>query len=158
MQVKWFLVKIIQFVFEVISLRTILNTNYIMRHCRIQLLNLKTLWPWVSTSKFKYHKLKFKWKFQYINHTKCDFPYRLNIKLTGRHMKWSSIWYINKILISIIVLETNIQKERKMHGDSSSLNQVFNMTTITSGNFNTKCDVDYSTAHILSYLVAGLND
>jgi hypothetical protein len=47
-----------------------------------------------------------------------------------------------------------------MHGDLSSVNQVFNMTTVTSGNFfNTDCDVvDYSTAHILSYLVAGLND
>jgi hypothetical protein len=34
------------------------------------------------------------------------------------------------------------------------------MTTVTSGNsFNTNCDVvDYSTAHILSYLVVCLND
>jgi hypothetical protein len=34
------------------------------------------------------------------------------------------------------------------------------MTTIMSGNFfNTNRDaVDYSTAHILTYLVAGLND
>jgi hypothetical protein len=34
------------------------------------------------------------------------------------------------------------------------------MTTITSGKFfNIDCDVvDYSMAHILSYLVAGLND
>jgi hypothetical protein len=33
------------------------------------------------------------------------------------------------------------------------------MTTITSGNFNMNCDVvDYSMAHILNYLVAGLND
>jgi hypothetical protein len=39
------------------------------------------------------------------------------------------------------------------------VNQVFFMTTITSRNFfNTNCDVDYSTAHVLSYLVAGLND
>jgi hypothetical protein len=40
------------------------------------------------------------------------------------------------------------------------VNQVFNVTTITSGNFfNMNCDVvDYSTAHILSYLFAGLND
>jgi hypothetical protein len=31
------------------------------------------------------------------------------------------------------------------------------MTTITFGNFNTNCDaVDYSIAHILSYLIAGL--
>jgi hypothetical protein len=36
---------------------------------------------------------------------------------------------------------------------------VFNITTITFGNFfNTNCDiVDYLTAHIPSYLVAGLN-
>jgi hypothetical protein len=41
-----------------------------------------------------------------------------------------------------------------------SVNQVFNMTTIMSGSFfTTNFDVvDYSTAHILSYLVAGLND
>jgi hypothetical protein len=46
-----------------------------------------------------------------------------------------------------------------MHGDLSSVNQVFNMTTSKSGSFfNTNCDADYSTAHILSYLVAGLND
>jgi hypothetical protein len=34
------------------------------------------------------------------------------------------------------------------------------MTTITSGNFfNKNCDVvEYSTAHILRYLVADLND
>jgi hypothetical protein len=33
------------------------------------------------------------------------------------------------------------------------------MITITSGNINMNCgDVDYSAAHILSYLVAGLND
>jgi hypothetical protein len=34
------------------------------------------------------------------------------------------------------------------------------MTTITSGNFfNMNCDADdYSMAHIISYLVAGLND
>jgi hypothetical protein len=34
------------------------------------------------------------------------------------------------------------------------------MTTITSGNFfdMNYDDVDYSTAHIISYLVAGLND
>jgi hypothetical protein len=33
------------------------------------------------------------------------------------------------------------------------------MTTIMSGNFfNTNCDVDCSTAHILSYLIAGLTD
>jgi hypothetical protein len=52
------------------------------------------------------------------------------------------------------ILETNTQKERP-----SSVNQVFNMTTITSGNFiNTNCDVDYSVAHIISYLIAGLSD
>jgi hypothetical protein len=40
------------------------------------------------------------------------------------------------------------------------VNQVLGMTTITSGNFfNANCDVvDYSTAHILTYLVAGLNE
>jgi hypothetical protein len=40
------------------------------------------------------------------------------------------------------------------------MNQVFNMAAITSGNFfNANCDaVDYSTAHIISYLVAGLNN
>jgi hypothetical protein len=44
-----------------------------------------------------------------------------------------------------------------MHGDLSPVNEVFTMATITSGSFfNTNCDVvDYSTAHILSYLVAG---
>jgi hypothetical protein len=53
-----------------------------------------------------------------------------------------------------------IQKERPVHGDLSSVNQMFSMTTITSGNFfNMNCDdVDYSTAHTHSYLVAGLND
>jgi D-ribose pyranose/furanose isomerase RbsD len=66
---------------------------------------------------------------------------------------------INKIFISITIPETNIQKERPLHGDLSSVNQVLNMTTITFDNFNKNCDVvDYSTAHILSYLVAGLND
>jgi hypothetical protein len=30
---------------------------------------------------------------------------------TGWHTKWSSIWSINKIFISITVLETNIQKD-----------------------------------------------
>jgi hypothetical protein len=55
--------------------------------------------------------------------------------------------YFNKVFISITVL------------DSFSANQVFSMTTIMSGNFfNTSCDVDYWTAHILSYLNAGLND
>jgi hypothetical protein len=50
-------------------------------------------------------------------------------------------------------------KEGPLHGDLSSVNQVFNMTTITSSNFNMNCViVDYSMAHILSYLVAGLND
>jgi hypothetical protein len=67
-------------------------------------------------------------------------------------MEWSSIWSINTILISIRILETNIQK-KDMH-------QVLNMITIISGNFfNANCDdVDYSVAHIFSYLVAGLND
>jgi hypothetical protein len=57
------------------------------------------------------------------------------------------------------MLQTNTQKESPLHGDLSSVNQVFNMTTITSGSFfNTNCDVDYLMAYILSYLVAGLND
>jgi hypothetical protein len=44
-----------------------------------------------------------------------------------------------------------------LHGDLSPVNQVFNMTVITSGNFfSTNCDVDYSKARVLSYLVAGL--
>jgi hypothetical protein len=53
-----------------------------------------------------------------------------------------------------------MQKERPLHGDLSSVNQVFNMTTIMSANFfNTNYDVvDYSTAYILSYLFARLND
>jgi hypothetical protein len=40
------------------------------------------------------------------------------------------------------------------------LNEVFNMTTFMPGNFfNMNCSVvDYSTAHILHYLIAGLND
>jgi hypothetical protein len=65
-----------------------------------------------------------------------------------------------KIFILITIPETNIQKETPLHGDLSSVNQAFNTTAITSGNFfNTNCDVaDHSTAHILSYLVAGLND
>jgi hypothetical protein len=64
-----------------------------------------------------------------------------------------------KIFISIRILESNIQKGRPLHEDLSSVNQVFSMTTIMSGNFfNTSCDVDYSMAHIPSYLNAGLND
>jgi hypothetical protein len=57
--------------------------------------------------------------------------------------------------LSLTILETNIQKERSLHGDLSSVNQVFNVTTITSGNFlNMNCDVvDYLMAHILSYLL-----
>jgi hypothetical protein len=64
------------------------------------------------------------------------------------------------MFISIMILETNIQKQRPLHGDISSVNQALNMTTITSINFfKTNCDVvDDSTAHILSYLTAGLND
>jgi hypothetical protein len=63
-----------------------------------------------------------------------------------------------KSLFQLTVLETNIQKERPLHGDSSFVNQVFNMTMITSGNFfNTNCDVDHLTANILIYLVTGLN-
>jgi hypothetical protein len=70
---------------------------------------------------------------------------------TGWRTKWSTIWYINKKFISVTILKTNIQKERPFHEDLSSVNQVFNMTTITSGNFfNTDCDdVRYSAAHIL---------
>jgi hypothetical protein len=62
--------------------------------------------------------------------------------------------------MSITILKTNIQKERPLNADLSSVNQVFNMTTITSLNFfNTNCDVvDYLMAHIFSYVVAGLND
>jgi hypothetical protein len=47
-----------------------------------------------------------------------------------------------------------------LHGDLSPVNRVLSMTTVTSGNsFNTKCDdVDYSAAHVLSYLAAGLKD
>jgi hypothetical protein len=54
------------------------------------------------------------------------------------------------------------QYKKKDHcmEDLSSVNQVLNMITITSGNFfNTDCDaVDYLTAQILSYLTADLND
>jgi hypothetical protein len=51
-------------------------------------------------------------------------------------------------------------KERLLHGDLSYVDQMFNLTTVTPGKFfNTNCDVvDYSMAHTLSYLVAGLND
>jgi hypothetical protein len=51
-----------------------------------------------------------------------------------------------------------MQKERSLDGDLSSVNQVFNLITITSGNFNMNGDVDYSKVHIFSYLVAGPND
>jgi hypothetical protein len=52
-----------------------------------------------------------------------------------------------------------MQKERPLHGDLSCVPQVFKVTTITSGNFsNTNCDVYYLTAHVLSYLIADLND
>jgi hypothetical protein len=64
------------------------------------------------------------------------------------------------IYYSITILETNVQKQRVLHGDLASVNQVFSMPTITFCNFfNTNCDVvDYSMAHILRYLVADLND
>jgi hypothetical protein len=80
--------------------------------------------------------------------------------IAGLRTKWSSILSINKIFISITILETNIQRERPLHGDLSPVNEVFRVTTITSGNFfNTNCDVvDYSMAHILSYLVAGVHN
>jgi hypothetical protein len=83
-----------------------------------------------------------------------------NLKTTEWCMKWSSIWSNNKFFISITILESKIQKERPLYGDLSSVNEVFNMTTIMSGNFfNTNCDaVDYSIAHTLSYLVADLTD
>jgi hypothetical protein len=82
-----------------------------------------------------------------------------NFKHRMAHEMIQYLMCINKIFTSITILETNIQKETPMHTDLSSVNQVFSMTTITSGNFfNTNCDVDYSTAHILSYLGAGLND
>jgi hypothetical protein len=93
--------------------------------------------------------VKVGWDLHYIL---FNFSY-LCVFNTGWHTKWPSIWSINKICISITILGTNIQKERPLHGDLCSVNQVFNMTTITSGNFfNTNCDVDYSPAHILSYL------
>jgi hypothetical protein len=51
------------------------------------------------------------------------------------------------------------QKERPLRGGLTSVNQVFNITNITSGNFfSTNCDVDYSMADVLSYVAAGLND
>jgi hypothetical protein len=58
-----------------------------------------------------------------------------------------------------MILQTNIQKERPLHRDSSSVNQVFIKITITPRNFfNMNCDaVDYSTAHILSHFVTGLS-
>jgi uncharacterized Fe-S cluster-containing radical SAM superfamily protein len=64
------------------------------------------------------------------------------------------------LIKSLFQLHTNIQKKRSLHGDLSSVNQAFNMTTITSGNFfNTNSDaVDYLMAHIVSYFIAGLND
>jgi hypothetical protein len=74
-------------------------------------------------------------------------------------MERSSILSINKIFISITILATNIQREMSLHIDLSSRNQVFRVTTIMSGSFFIpKYDVDYSMAHILSYLIAGLND
>jgi hypothetical protein len=59
-----------------------------------------------------------------------------------------------------LLIKSLLQKEMPLHGDLASVNQVFNMPTITSGNlFDTNYDVvDYSTGHILSYLVADLND
>jgi hypothetical protein len=64
------------------------------------------------------------------------------------------------MFISTTILETNIQKERPLHGDLSSVNYVFIRPTIMSGNFfNTNYDVvDYLMAHIISSLVAGLSD
>jgi hypothetical protein len=76
--------------------------------------------------------------------------------------QWSSIWFINNIFISITVLETNIQKKDHCMKFcplwiKCSLWPPLWLTT--SGNcFSTSCDVDYLTAHILSYLNAGLND
>jgi hypothetical protein len=35
--------------------------------------------------------------------------------------KWSSIWSINKIFISITILQTNVHKERPLHGDLSAI-------------------------------------
>jgi hypothetical protein len=50
-----------------------------------------------------------------------------------------------KSFFQLTILETNIQKERPLHGDVSSVNQVFNMTTVMSTKFfNMNCDVvDY---------------
>jgi hypothetical protein len=63
------------------------------------------------------------------------------------YVNYEMIQYFDLLIksISITVLETNIQKERPLHEDLPSVNQVFNMTTITSVNFNINCDdVDYS--------------
>jgi hypothetical protein len=69
-------------------------------------------------------------------------------------MKWSSIWSNNKILISITILETNIQKESPMHRDLFSVNQMFNMTTVTSGTFfNMNCDVGHKMARQISSVI-----
>jgi hypothetical protein len=53
-----------------------------------------------------------------------------------------------------------MQKERPLLWRFLLCESSVNMTTIMSGNFfKTNCDgVNYSAAHILSYLVAGLND
>lgn len=42
------------------SSKNIRNTNYIITHYRIKILNLKTPWPWICTSKIKFHMLKVK--------------------------------------------------------------------------------------------------
>jgi hypothetical protein len=59
---------------------------------------------------------------------------------------------MNEIFISITILETNTQKERPLPDDLFSVNQVFSMTTIMSGNFfKMNCDfVDYLTASTFS--------
>jgi hypothetical protein len=54
-------------------------------------------------------------------------------------------------------------KEWSMNADLSSVNQVFNMTTIMSGNFNTNCDApDHLTTHtsvisLQAWIISALN-
>jgi hypothetical protein len=48
------------------------------------------------------------------------------------HEMIQHLWSLNKILISITILQTNMQKERPLYGDLFSVNHVYSMTTITS--------------------------
>jgi hypothetical protein len=54
----------------------------------------------------------------------------LKFQNTGWRTKWSSIWSINNIFISITILQTNIQKERILHGDLSSVNKYLPYTVL----------------------------